>query len=344
MVNYKKNKLNNIKNDNSYKLMNIKEIAKPVEKSLDEFDEFFKNLMRSKVSLLDLIVRYITKKKGKRVRPTLVFLSAEACGGITSRSFIAASMTELLHTATLVHDDIVDEASERRGIASINSAWSNKIAVLFGDYLLSRGLLAAIDNDEFEFLKSLSTSVKRMSEGELLQIQKSKDNHIDEDTYFKIISDKTASLIASACQLGALSATDNKEYHQAMYHYGEYLGLAFQIKDDLLDYQAKSAQIGKPVGNDIKEKKITLPLLFALTQVDKAKSKEIIKLIKNGNLRKKNINEIIKFASEFGGSEYAMKKAIELSSKAIAELSILPESESKTSLTNFANFVINREL
>lgn len=324
--------------------MDIKQIAKPVENHLNDFDEYFKQSMKSKVPLLDLIVRYITKKKGKRVRPTLVFLCAQVSGKVNERTFIAAAMTELLHTATLVHDDVVDESGIRRGIASINKAWSNKIAVLFGDYLLSRGLLAAIDNDEFDFLKALSVSVKRMSEGELLQIQKSKEMATNEETYFKIISDKTASLISNCCQIGAISATDDKVKQTALSEYGELIGLAFQIRDDIFDYTGNSSLIGKPVGNDIKEKKVTLPLIHSLRQADKSKSKDMIKIIKNGNLKKKSVKEIIDFVKENGGLEYATEKAEELADKAIKKLDIFDESEAKKSLINFANFVINRDV
>ena len=324
--------------------MNIKDIAKPIENQLDEFDLFFKDLMRTKVPLLDLIVRYITKKRGKRIRPLLVFLSAEICGGTSKRSFIAASMVELLHTATLVHDDVVDESSERRGIASINSAWNNKIAVLFGDFLLSRGLLAAIDNDEFGFLKSLSVSVRRMSEGELLQIQKSKELHNDEETYFKIISDKTASLIATCCEIGAMSATDDVSKHKIMHDYGELIGLAFQIRDDIFDYQGKSLNIGKPVGNDLKEKKVTLPLIYSLSQVSSSEAKEIVKIVKSEKLKKRNINYIIDFVKSNGGIDYAENKAKELTTQASNLLNVFDDSEAKKSLISFANFVIERDL
>ena len=220
--------------------------------------------MKSKVSLLDMIVSYLSKKKGKRIRPTLVFLSAEICGGSCERTYVGASLVELLHTATLIHDDVVDASSVRRGIASINAVWNNKIAVLVGDYLLGKGLLTAIDGGEFEFLKASSNAVRRMSEGELLQIQKSNEADLDEETYFKIISDKTASLMASCCEIGALSASADPAQHAALRDYGENIGIAFQIRDDIFDFSGSSKSIGKPVGNDLKEKKITLPLLFAL--------------------------------------------------------------------------------
>lgn len=325
-------------------LINIKDISHPIEKHLNEFDNYFKSVMKSKVSLLDLIVRYITKKKGKRIRPALVFLSAEISGGVTQRSYIAAAMIELLHTATLIHDDVVDESKKRRGLVSINASWNNKIAVLFGDYLLSKGLLIAIDNDEFEFLKALSVSVKRMSEGELLQIQKSKDLSINEETYFKIISDKTASLIANCCQIGSISATDNKEIQKAMYEYGELIGLAFQIRDDIFDYISKSTQIGKPVGNDLKEKKLTLPLIYSLQNAPKTQAKEIIKIVRDGNLKKKHINNIVRFVIENGGLEYAHNKAEALGNEAIKKLDLFEDSDTKKTLINFAKFVINRDI
>jgi octaprenyl-diphosphate synthase len=324
--------------------MNLKEILNPVEKHLEDFDIFFKELMHSNVSLLDHIVRYITKKKGKRVRPALVFLSAELCGGATKRSHVAAAMVELLHTATLIHDDVVDEARERRGIASINEAFSNKVAVLFGDYLLAKGLLSAIDNDEFAFLKALSTSVRRMSEGELLQMQKSKEFDMTEETYFKIISNKTASLIATACQTGAISASADESMQKSLKDYGEYVGLSFQIRDDIFDYLSKSKTIGKPVGNDLKEKKITLPLVYSLSQVSKRESKEIIKIIKNGDLNKKSITTIVDFVKDNGGIDYAENKAKELNSLAIASLDNFKDGKVKQSLRNFAEFVLERSL
>lgn len=324
--------------------MNIKEISKPVEKQLEEFDNFFKNMMKSKVSLLDFIVGYITKKRGKRIRPLLVFLSAEACGGVNQRSHIAAAMIELLHTATLIHDDVVDEASERRGLASINSRWNNKIAVLFGDYMLAKGLLSAVDGGEFDFLKALSESVRRISEGELLQIQKSKELQNDEDTYFRIISDKTASLIGTSCLLGAMSATDDKEIQSAFKFYGEKIGLAFQIRDDLFDYLSQSNKIGKPVGNDLKEKKFTLPLIYSLNKVPKSEAREIVKMVKTGNLKKKNINFIVDFVKNNGGFEYAESKAKELITEGTERLNLLEDSPAKSALISFADFVLERDL
>jgi octaprenyl-diphosphate synthase len=255
-------------------LMNIKEISKPIEGHLKEFNKYFKDTMKSNVALLDIIISYMTRKRGKQVRPAMVFLSAELCGGVNQRTYIGASMIELLHTATLVHDDVVDNSDKRRGLATINAEWNNKIAVLIGDFLLAKGLLAATANTEFGFLHATSDAVKRMSEGELLQIQKSNEIDLEEETYFRIISDKTASLLSAACKVGSLSATDNVEKHELMYQYGENVGLAFQIRDDIFDYTGDATKIGKPVGNDLKEKKITLPLLYSFRQVSKSEAKK----------------------------------------------------------------------
>ena len=324
--------------------MNLKDIVKPIDAQLEEFDRYFKNLMKSKVSLLDIIIKYITKKKGKRIRPAITFLSAELCGGVTQRTFYGASMVELLHTATLIHDDVVDNSQKRRGLASINYMWSNKVAVLIGDYLLAKGLLVSIDNDEFDFLKALSHAVRRMSEGELLQIQKSKELDITEETYFKIISDKTASLIATCCEVGAISATPDRDVHKQLREFGENLGIAFQIRDDIFDYLSKASKIGKPVGNDLKEKKITLPLLYAFTKVTKNVAKQKLKIIKDGDLKRSNINEIVNFVIETGGIDYAEQKAKEYHEKALNILENFRDSEAKTSLINLSNFFIEREI
>jgi octaprenyl-diphosphate synthase len=323
--------------------MTLSEIYKPLDIYLKEYNRFFRSLIRTNVSLLDLILRYITKKKGKQIRPAMVILSAELCGGVNKRTYIGASMIEFLHTATLIHDDVVDESDKRRGLATINFSWNNKIAVLVGDYLLSKGLLSAIDNDEFDFLKATSNAVKRMSEGELLQIQKSKEFNINEDIYFKIISDKTASLISTCTKIGAISATSDVLLQDKLKTYGEMLGMAFQIKDDIFDILGKSNTIGKPIGNDIKEKKITLPLIFSLKNSEPNKSKEILKTLKKNNLIKKDIFKIINFIKNAGGVEYAQNIAKNYVEKAISELDIFPNTEAKQSLIKFANFVIERE-
>jgi len=320
----------------------ITEISQPIAGHLEDFTDFFKGLIRSKAALLDIVVRYILKQRGKRVRPALVFLSAAACGDVTRRSYVAAALVELLHTATLVHDDVVDEADERRGMPSINAVWKNKVAVLVGDYLLSRGLLIAVENEEFDYLRITSTSVRRMSEGELLQIQKSRQRTIDEETYFRIISDKTASLISTCCEIGAVSATADPERRAALRDYGELVGIAFQIQDDILDVTSRSSIIGKPVGNDLKEKKITLPLIYACEHADKSAGKAIIKSVKSGKLTQKNIEEIIQFIEDNQGISRAQAKAYSIITEAKSKIASLPESPAKQSLMNFADYVIQR--
>lgn len=323
--------------------MNLKEISEPINSHLYEFGKFYKKRLESNVSLLNIILKYINQKTGKRIRPVLVFLSAEASGGANERSYTGAAMVELLHTATLIHDDVVDKAGERRGLASINAEWNNKIAVLVGDYLLSQGLISATDTGEYEFLNSTSNAVKRMSRGELLSIDRSRNVTLDEDTYFSVISDKTASLLSACCEIGAISATDDKNIQKALKDYGEYLGIAFQIRDDIFDFVSKSSLIGKPTGNDIKEKKITLPLIYALKQVPEKQADKIIKKIKKGKAEKSDIKEIIEFTHEKGGIDYAEKIAKEYSDKAKDCLNILGDSSSKNSLIKLAEFVIMRE-
>lgn len=324
--------------------MTLKEIQAPVEHHFKDFNAYFKGLMKSEVALLDLIVQYLTRKKGKQMRPLLVLLSAELCGGVNQRTYIGAALVELLHTATLIHDDVVDDAIERRGMVSINSAWSNKIAVLVGDYLLGKGLLSAIDRNEFDFLRATSNAVRRMSEGELLQIQKSKDFKNNEDTYFHIIADKTASLMAACCEIGAISVTDDKEKQLAMRQFGEFIGIAFQLRDDIFDLQPKNALLGKPVGNDLKEKKMTLPLLYALKQVKRSEAKDIMKIIKEGNMTKKNIERIVAFISNNDGIIHTQKRAHEYIDLSLNILSGFPDSPAKESLTHLAKYVLDRNL
>lgn len=323
--------------------MNIKDISKPVAEHLNEFNKYFKEILKSENSLLNIILNYIANRKGKQVRPMLVFLSAELCGGVTERTYPGAAMAELLHIATLIHDDVVDNAIERRGMPSINAIWKNKISVLIGDYLLARGLLTALNNNEFGFLKITSNAVKRMSEGELLQIQKSKTIDIDEPTYFNIIADKTASLISACCEIGALSANVDERQQIALRNYGEFLGIAYQIRDDIFDYRSKSSVIGKPIGNDLKEKKLTLPLIYSFTKVKKTEAKEIVKLIKSGNLKSKDIKFIANFVIENGGIDYAEQKAEEYTKKALREIEFFDESPAKQSLIELTRFVIQRE-
>ena len=322
--------------------MSIATISSVVKQQLEAFHPYFRKQMQTDVPLLNLVIRYILRQRGKRVRPTLVFLSAELCGGTTNRTFIGASMVELLHTATLVHDDVVDDAGERRGMPSINALWKNKASVLVGDYLLSRGLHIAVDNDEFAFLKATSKAVQRMSEGELLQMQKSRQLNIDEETYFKIIGDKTASLISTCCEIGARSATHDIQCIDNISRFGELVGLAFQIRDDLLDYVSRTNLIGKPYANDLKEKKITLPLIHALRTAPKSEAKNILGMIKKGNLQTSDIACIMNFVKQYGGIDYAQNTSEALIKEAIQLLDIFPDSVYKSSLKDFAHFVIQR--
>ncbi len=323
--------------------MTLEEIKAPIETHFNEFNTFFKEYLKSDVALLDLIIGYITRKKGKQVRPLLVLLSAELCGGVNKKTYVGAAMVELLHTATLVHDDVVDKASIRRGIATINAEWNNKIAVLIGDFLLAKGLLASIDSGEFDFLRATSNAVRRMSEGELRQIQKSMDFSTDEETYFRIIADKTASLLASCCEIGAISSTTDKQKQYLLRDYGEYTGIAFQIRDDIFDFKSKGSIIGKPVGNDLKEKKITLPLLFSLRNAPPKQASEIKKMIKDTKLKAAQIKEISKFVIDNGGIDYAESKARFYSEKAQATIVNFVDCPAKRSLIAFSNFVIERQ-
>ncbi|MCZ7604237.1 MAG: polyprenyl synthetase family protein [Melioribacteraceae bacterium] len=319
----------------------LPEIILPIQQELESFNDKFKSSIKSKVGLVDLVTKYILKQKGKKIRPVLVLLSAGISGGISDRSYRGAVLVEMLHTATLVHDDVVDAAETRRGLPSINAVWKNKVAVLIGDYLLSRGLMLAVDGNDFDFLRIVTDTVKRMSEGELLQISKTRKLDIDEETYYKIISDKTASLISTCCEIGAKSATQNEGQILAMRSFGEALGIAFQIKDDILDYTGKTKILGKPLGGDIKEKKITLPLIYSLKNVDKSEAKRIINLIKSER-KKGRIQEVIDFVLTNGGIEYAEKEAEKWISKAKESLNTFAESEYKQSLTELVDFVVQR--
>jgi octaprenyl-diphosphate synthase len=297
--------------------------------------------MKSKVGIVDLIANYIIKQKGKKIRPLLVLLSAKACGEISERTYRGATLVELLHTATLVHDDVVDNADKRRGLPSINAVWKNKIAVLMGDYLLSRGLMISIAGKDFDFLENITKTVQRMAEGELLQIKKTRKLDIDEETYFKIISDKTASLLETCSVIGAMSVTDKPEYISAMNSYGVSLGIAFQIKDDILDYEGSSRVFGKPIGGDIKEKKITLPLIFALRSVEKSEASYIRSLLKKID-SKNSVNEIINFVRTQNGIQYSENVMLKYANEAKTAIAGLHESEAKTSLLNLVDFVVSR--
>lgn len=322
---------------NRLKLSNIQ---KPIQNELEEFDQVFKNILRSDIRLVDFVIKFILRQKGKKIRPLLVLMSAKVCGNVNMRSYRGATLVELLHTATLVHDDVVDEAEKRRGLPSLNNIWGNKISVLMGDYLLSKGLMISVNGEDYDFLKTITDTVKRMAEGELLQIYKTKKLDIDEETYFKIISDKTASLFSTCCEIGALSATTSKEEIEALKNYGEYLGIAFQIQDDILDYTGTKI-IGKPLGGDIKEKKLTLPLIHTLTKESKSDAAEIIRRIKKGK-KEKRISEIIDLVKSNGGIEYSIEKAHEFSDKAKKCLEPFKDSEYKDSLIDLVDFVIDR--
>lgn len=323
-------------------MSSLSQITKPVKQELEEFHSIFKQAMRSNVGLVDLVARYIIRQKGKKVRPLLVLLSAKISGGVTDRSYRGATLVELLHTATLIHDDVVDNADKRRGMWSINALFKNKIAVLMGDYLLSRGLMISVDGKDYDFLGVTTDAVKRMSEGELLQIQKTRKLDIDEETYFKVISDKTASLLETCCTIGAMSTTDNKDYIEAMKNYGHSLGMAFQIRDDILDYEGSTSLIGKPVGGDIKEKKITLPLIYSLNNVSSSEAARIRKVLKNGNDKIK-VKEVMQFVKENKGVDYALTIAEKYSNQAINSLNVFPDSDTKSSMKELIDFVTQRK-
>lgn len=321
--------------------MNLNEIIQPVKLELIEFERSFKKTIFSKVKLLNIIVHYILKQKGKRIRPTLVFLSAKLVGDINESTFHAATLVELLHTATLIHDDVVDESTLRRGFPSINSIWGNKVAVLVGDFFLAQGLLLSLKNKEYRFLHITSEAVRRMSEGELLEIQSSKSNDIEEEIYFRIISDKTASLFSTCCELGAASVSDDELVLEKLKNFGENFGIAFQLRDDLLDYIGNSSITGKPVGSDIKDGKITLPLIYALKNSPRKESRRVIKIIKN-EPKVKDIYYVIDFVKAHGGIDYTLRIAEEYLEKAKKFISDFPNSPAKESLLRLTDFVLER--
>lgn len=322
-------------------MITLDEISQPIASYLKNFDGTFRKSMQSRVPLLDIITRYIIKRKGKQMRPMFVFLSAGVCGNISQSSYHAASLIELLHTATLVHDDVVDESHERRGFFSINALWKNKIAVLVGDYLLSKGLLLSLDNNEFELLKIVSNAVRQMSEGELLQIEKARKLDINESVYYDIIEKKTASLIASCCACGASSAGSDPETIEKMRFFGLNVGMAFQIKDDLFDFQ-QSNKTGKPSGIDIKEQKMTLPLIYMLNNSGYSEKRRVINTIKNHHNNPEKVNQVVKMVNQSGGIEYAQQKMQEFQNKAIDILRTFPESDYRTSLEKLVIFTTER--
>lgn len=310
---------------------------------MELFEQKFRLAMSSKVALLNRITHYIVNRKGKQMRPMFVFLVAKMMnnGEVSERTYRGASVIELIHTATLVHDDIVDDSYRRRGFFSINALWKNKIAVLIGDYLLSKGLLLSIDNNDFDLLKIISVAVREMSEGELLQIEKARQLDITEDVYYEIIRQKTATLIAACCSLGAASVRPNSADIEKMRKFGELIGMAFQIKDDLFDYG--ETKIGKPTGIDIKEQKMTLPLIYALNNSTKKEKSWLINSIKKHNKDKKRIKEVIAFVIDKGGLEYAETKMKAFQKEALTLLVDYPESEFKASLILMVNYVIERK-
>jgi octaprenyl-diphosphate synthase len=307
---------------------------------LRQFESLFKNAVKSNAPMLDRILKYIVRTKGKQLRPMFVLLAAGVSGGINEVTYRAASVVELLHTATLVHDDVVDEASERRGFFSISALWKNKASVLVGDYLLAKGLLLSLENGDFKILEILSDAVRKMSEGELLQLEKARLLNIKESDYFTIIQNKTASLLASACAAGAYSASQDLEITEKMRLFGEYTGIAFQIKDDLFDYGDED--VGKPTGNDIREKKLTLPLIFTLDQVDVKTRKSLIYIIRNKYKSKADIQQVIDNVKEAGGINYASRKMEEYKNNAIAMLHTLSESPERMALEELVRYTTER--
>ncbi|MFC4231198.1 polyprenyl synthetase family protein [Parasediminibacterium paludis] len=314
---------------------------KIISKELALFEAHFREAVRSRVPLLDRIMQYIVKRKGKQLRPMFVLLSAKLGGEITESTYRAASLVELLHTATLVHDDVVDEAEERRGFFSINALWKNKIAVLVGDYLLAKGLLLPLDNKDYAILKIVTNAVKVMSEGELLQLEKSRNLNLDEKIYYDIINGKTASLLASACAAGASSTFNDEASIEKLRLFGEKVGMAFQIKDDLFDYG--TADIGKPTGNDIKEKKLTLPLIYTLNNCDKTVRKKIIYIIKNQNTVPEKVAYVIDAVNQCGGIDYATKKMFAFRDEALAILHSFEDSDARQALEELVRYTTDRQ-
>jgi octaprenyl-diphosphate synthase len=321
----------------------VYEIREPISKEMEVFEEKFSKLMLSKVPLLNRITHYIIKRKGKQMRPMLIFLCSKLLsnGKVNDKVYRGASVIELIHTATLIHDDVVDESNKRRGFFSINAIWKNKIAVLVGDFLLSKGMLLCIDNKDYDILDVISESVKQMSEGELLQIEKTKKLNIDEKTYFEIIQKKTASLISSCCKIAAISVTTNSNQIEKISKLGMYIGIAFQIKDDLFDYG--KSRIGKPRGIDIKQKKLTVPLIYTLNNVEKKERKWIVNSLKKRNKSRTLINQIISLVKERGGLNYAIETMNKYHQLSLKELEDFQDSRYKDSLISMINYVIQRK-
>lgn len=328
-------------NPKQKQMTKLAEIRQPVEEEMKAFDRLFKSAISSHIPLVNIVTRYVIRRKGKQMRPLFVFLTSKMTGQVTESTFTAASLIEMMHTATLVHDDVVDESNERRGVFSINAIWKSKVAVLFGDYLLARGLLLAVEKKDYRLLEIVSNASREMSEGELVQIQKSRSLNIDTETYYEVIRKKTASLIAACTSSGATASGADQEVIDRVYEMGINIGMAFQIKDDLFDYQPHG-MIGKPTGNDIKDKKFTLPLIFALNQAEPAKRKAMIRKIKNGNRSSKVVGEVIEFVREMGGIDFARKKMEEFKSQALSVLESFPESPARNALNDLVEFTVSR--
>jgi octaprenyl-diphosphate synthase len=322
-------------------MMSVQEILAPIESEMKEFELRFQQNMKSDVALLDKITHYIIKRKGKQIRPMFLFLTAKMLGEINDKTYQAASLVELLHTATLVHDDVVDDANERRGFFSVNALWKNKVAVLVGDFLLSKVLLLSVENKNYRLLEIISKAVQDMSEGELLQIEKARKLDITEEIYFEIIRQKTGSLIATVCEAAAASV-DREDISSKMRAFGELVGLAFQIKDDIFDYGSAN-DIGKPTGLDIRERKMTLPLIYALSSASKEVKRELIYIVKNKNEDSKQVKRAVQLVVDAGGIQYAQQKMNLIIQEALELLNEIPVSESKNALISLVNYTITRE-
>lgn len=320
--------------------VSIQDVRHVVDDELNEFRRYFRESVRSSVGLLDKITQYVLRQKGKEIRPLLVLLSAKVCGSVHDSTYRAAALVELMHTATLVHDDVVDVAERRRGVFSINALWKNKVAVLFGDFLLSRGLLLALEHRDYDLLHVLSDAVRRMSEGELLQIEKSRHLDIDEETYFRIISDKTASLISACTTCGAVSTSSDQEVIEQMRVIGEKLGLAFQIRDDLFDFGVDD--IGKPIGIDLQEKKMTLPLIYALREASKGDRRRILSIVRKSRKNRADIREVSRFVEMRGGLAYARERMHESALEARELLSSFPPNDARDAMLGLVDFTVSR--
>lgn len=322
-------------------MMTVKEIMAPVQDEMNEFEVRFRANMKSNAPLLDKVTHYIIRRKGKQMRPLFIFLTAKMLGEVNDKTYTAGTLVELLHTATLVHDDVVDDANERRGFFSVNALWKNKIAVLVGDYMLSKVLLLSIEHNNTDLLEVMARAIREMSEGELLQIEKARKLDITEDIYFEVIRQKTASLISTCCEAGALSV-ERKDVSDQMRDFGELIGIAFQLKDDIFDY-GDPGDIGKPTGLDIRERKMTLPLIYVLNTAPKDVQKELINIVKNHNENPKKVKRAVELVIEYGGIEYAHGKMLEYKEKALELLKDIPESEAKTAILGLVDYTTNRK-